>query len=218
VNDEPSLHPIRGGNGSGKQEEEAARAGDSLRESLALPTATVVDNSAGAYPTEVWEARYFDTDRRGTLTSRRVQVRVPEGLARSCDPIAEGQPGCVYAVRRWGFALRPSALVKAGFDPTPLLATGADDEYLRAVLQAAAFDLPGEFIIASPEHPFLLAAGDGLLRGSSVTWRSYLGALSFFVSGGRVNASFIRFWAEAEASYRQAVEFCLQALQAPGEG
>jgi len=42
----------------------------------------------------------------------------------------EGQPGCVYAVRRWGFALRPSALVKAGFDPTPLLATDDDGELL----------------------------------------------------------------------------------------
>jgi len=217
VNGEPILHPIRGGNGSGKPEEPAPRAGDSLRESLALPTATVVDNSAGAYPTEVWEARYLSTDRRGTLTSRRVQVRVPAGLARTCEPIMEGQPGCVYAVRRWGFALRPSALVKAGFDPTPLLATDDDGELLRAILQAAAFDLPGEFIIASPEHPFQLVAGDGLLRGSFVTWRTYLGALSFFVSGGRVNASFIRFWAESEASYRQAVEFCLQALQATGE-
>ena len=218
MNGEPTLHPIRGGNGSGKPEEPVPRAGDSLRESLALPTATVVDNSAGAYPTEVWEARYFDTDRRGTLTSRQVQVCVPAGLAGTCDPITEGQPGCVYAVRRWGFALRPSALIKAGFDPTPLLATGDDGELLRAILQAAAFDLPGEFIIASPEHPFRLVAGDGLLRGSFVAWRTYLGALSFFVSGGRVNASFIRFWAESEASYRQAVEFCLKALQATEEG
>ena len=217
MNREPTLHPIRGGNGSGKVEEPTPRASDSLRESLTQPTATVVDNSGGAYPTEVWEARYFDTDHRGTLTSRQVQVYVPAGLASTCDPITEGQPGCVYAVRRWGFALRPSALVKAGFDPTLLLATGGDSELLRAILQAAAFDLPGEFIIASPEHPFRLVAGDGLLRGSFVAWRTYLGALSFFVSGGRVNASFIRFWAESADSYRQAVEFCLQALRDTGE-
>ncbi len=30
--------------------------------------------------------------------------------------------------------------------------------------------------------------------------------------------AFIRFWAESQASYRQAVEFCLQALQETGEG
>jgi hypothetical protein len=44
-------------------------------------------------------------------------------------------------------------------------------------------------------------------------WRTYLGALSFFVSGGQVDASFIRFWAEAEQSYRQAVDLCLATLQ-----
>jgi hypothetical protein len=44
-------------------------------------------------------------------------------------------------------------------------------------------------------------------------WRTYLGALAFFTSGGRIDADFIRFWAEAEASYQQAVSLCLAALQ-----
>jgi hypothetical protein len=123
----------------------------------------------------------------------------------------------VYAVRRWGFALRPSVLEAARFELKPLLTTHSDGEALRAVLQAAAFDLPGEFIIASPEHPFRLVAPDGTLRGSSIQWRTYLGALAFFASDGRVDAPFIRFWLEAEKSYSQAVEFCLMALTLPVE-
>jgi hypothetical protein len=116
-------------------------------------------------------------------------------------------------VRRWGFALQPSALARAGFDPSPRLARGDDAEVLGAFLQAAAFDLPGDFVIASPEHPFRLVAPDGMLRGSFTQWRTYLGALSFYVSGGQVDASFLRYWAEAEPSYRQAVDLCLEALQ-----
>jgi len=48
---------------------------------------------------------------------------------------------------------------------------------LQRILQAAAFELPGEFVIASPEHPLRLVAPDGTLRGSGIQWRTYLGAL-----------------------------------------
>lgn len=184
------------------------RSGDSLRESTALPTATVVDNSGGAYPTEVWEATYFSVGRQGALTAHRITVHVPAGLSAVCPPIRIGQTGCVYAVRRWGFALRPSALAAADF-----VQASDDHEYMRALFQAGAFDLPGEFIIASPEHPFRLVAPDHTLRGSSMQWRTYLGALAFFASGGQVDAAFIRFWAEAEPSYYQAVELCLAAIR-----
>jgi hypothetical protein len=195
--------------------EQTERRGDSLRASTAPPTATVVDNSGGAYPTEAWEVTYFSASHTGALTAHRVAVRVPAGLGAVCARIPIGHAGCIYAVRRWGFALRPSALAAAGFDPTPLLRTGDDAELLRAMLHAASFDLPGEFILASPEHPFRLVAADRTLRGSSMAWRTYLGALSFFVSGGQVDASFIRFWAEARESYHQAVDICLAALNIP---
>jgi hypothetical protein len=183
------------------------RQKDSLRQSDVAPGTTIVDNSQGRYATEDWEATYFDVGHLGSLTARRVTVRLPAGL------VLIGQPGCVYAVRRWGFALRPSALEAAGFDPASLLTTGDDAEALRVMLHAAAFDLPGEFIIASPEHPFRLVAPDGTLRGSSVWWRTYLGALTFFVSEGEIDADFVHLWAEAEESYRLAVDICLAALQ-----
>lgn len=220
MRDDSILRRIAGGDGAGEPGAEPERQkdmGDDLRPSATPRAATVIDNSGGAYPTEDWQALYFNTDHRGVLTEHAVRVRVPAGLAAACTPIRLGDPGCVYAVRRWGFALRPSALDEAGFDPTPLLTTGDDAEFLRAMLRAAAFELPGEFVIASPEHPFRLVAPDGQLRGSFIGWRTYLGALSYYVSGGKVNASFIRFWAESEDSYRQAVEFCLEALRNPGD-
>jgi hypothetical protein len=190
------------------------RGGDSLGGTEVPLDVTMVDNSDGAYPTEDWQVSYFSANRQGALSVRRVTVRVPLGLAEACPRVPLGQPGCVHGVRRWGFALRPSCLIAAGFDPVPLL-TGCDDaDALRAILHAAAIELPGEFIVASPEHPFRLVAPDGMLRGSSTQWRTYLGALSFFASGGRVDAAFIRFWAEAEQSYHQAVGFCLAALTA----
>jgi hypothetical protein len=185
----------------------------SLRPSEVAPGTVIVDNSEGRYPTEEWEATYFDVSPLGALTARRVALRLPAGLASVCPHVRIGQLGCVYAIRRWGFALRPSALEAAGFDPVALSTTGQDADVLRAMLHAAAFDLPGEFIIASPEHPFRLVAPDGKLRGSSVWWRTYLGALTFYVSEGEIDADFIHLWAEAEESYHLAVDICLAALQ-----
>jgi hypothetical protein len=176
--------------------------------------ATVVDNSAGRYPTEDWQALYFSVSPRGALSEHRVTVRVPVGLEAVCPAVRVGWPGCVYAVRRWGFVLRPSALADAGFDLGNPSTAEEDAEALRTILRASAFDLPGEFVIAGPEHPFRLVGADGTLRGSSIRWRTYLGALSFYVSGGRTDADFVRFSLEAEESYRQAVEFCLAALGA----
>jgi hypothetical protein len=173
----------------------------------------MIDNSAGLYPTDRWEATYFSVSRQGALTAHRIAVCVPAGLDRACARVPLGQPGCIYAVRRWGFALRPSALDAAGFDPTPWLASSEEPEALQLFFQAAAFELPGEFIIASPEHPFRLVAGDGTLRGSSVQWRTYLGALAFFASGGQVDADLVRFWVEARESYYEAVEACLAVIR-----
>jgi hypothetical protein len=191
------------------------RRGDTLRESTAPATAVIVDNSDGLYPTEEWEATYFSVSCKGALIAHRLAVRVPAGLDQVCPPVLIGQPGCVYAVRRWGFALRPAALEAVGFDPTLWLIGSDDADILRAFFRAAAFDLPGEFIIASPEHPFRLVSPDGRLRGSSMQWRTYLGALVFFASGGQVDADLLRFRLEAETSYQKAVDLCLAALASP---
>ena len=196
--------------------ENEGRQRDSLRQSTVPLGTAVVDNSAGRYPTEEWQASYFSVSSDGALSEHCVTVRVPVGLEKVCPPVRVGYPGCVYAVRRWGFILRPSALADAGVDlGEPGLAE--DESTLRTILSASAFDLPGVFVIASPEHPFRLVGVDGTLRGSSILWRTYLGALSFYVSGGRTDADFVRFSMEAEESYRQAVEVCLEALGATAD-
>lgn len=189
------------------------RQRDSLRQSTVPLGTEVVDNSEGLYPTEGWQASYFSVDSDGGLSEHSVTVRVPVGLEAVCPPVRVGYPGCVYAVRRWGFILRPSALADAGVDLGESVLPD-DEGALRTILRASAFDLPGAFVIASPEHPFRLVGADGTLRGSSILWRTYLGALSYYVSGGQTDADFVRFSMEAEESYRQAVEVCLEALAA----
>lgn len=188
-------------------------AGDPRQKSDISPAATMNTSDAGQ-ATEEWQAAYFSVDQRGALAEQRVPVHVPGGLARVCPPVPIGAAGCVYGVRRWGFILRPSALEAAGLDPTSLSSEGDDVSIVGAMLRAATYELPGEYIIASPEHPFRLLAHDGILRGGSTRWRTYLGALAFFASCGETDAPFIRFWAEAEDSYRVAVDHCLMSLKA----
>jgi len=122
-------------------------------------------------------------------------------------------------VRRWGVACRTSLLETMGFDPAVLvpflpeqLEDTAGQELLSAMLRVTWFDLPGYFIIASDEHPLLLFDPEDYLKGSYTRWRTYLGALAFLVSGGKVNADFIRLYREFPASYGEAVEILLEML------
>ena len=102
-----------------------------------------------------------------------------------------------------------SSLEAAGFKPITLPTETDGVSVMGAMLRAAAYELPGEYLIASPEHPFRLVAHDGIMRGGSTQWRTYLGALAFFASGGEMDAPLIRFWVKAEDSYCVAVEHCL---------
>jgi len=126
-------------------------------------------------------------------------------------------------VRRWGMACYPSLLEDIGFDPEPLLgaqAEGNGSALLRIILEVTHFDLPGHFIIASDEHPFRLYAPDGTLKGSYTRWCTYLGALAYLVSGGKVSAGFLRLWQDAPATYAEAVGYLQPVLKraasAPG--
>jgi hypothetical protein len=169
----------------------------------------------GAYPIEMWRAGYWCVDAHGRLAANQAILDVPQGLGDACPPVQLGQRGCVYGVRRWGVILRPSALEHIAFDPAGFLPTDAEDEdWVRAMLDVVTFELPGGLILASPTHPFRLFGADGRLRGSSVTERSYLGALAFYLSNGAVDASFVSLLVEAPDSYRQAVVFALEGLQA----
>jgi hypothetical protein len=79
------------------------------------------------------------------------------------------------------------------------------------------FDLPGHFIIASQEHPFLLFDPQGILKGSYTRWYTYLGALAYLASGGLVKASFQQLWGENDKLYQEALGFLREALRKEGE-
>jgi hypothetical protein len=198
-------------------------AGNTLRRSGAAPDTEIVNNYPGRYSTEDWQARYWTVAEGGDLRGRVVTVQLPQGCSAACLEIEVGQNGCVHRVRRWGFACYISLLGEIGFDPISLLTHdrerfpgGDDQELLQAMIGVTHFDLPGHFIIASREHPFLLFDPQGALKGSYIRWYTYLGALAYLASDGRVRANFQRLWGENERLYREAVGFLRGALRREG--
>ncbi len=190
--------------------------GNALRRSRAANDTTVVNNLPGRYPVEDWLARYWTVTESGELEQRQVTIQLPRGYAGACLEIEVGYNGCIDRVRRWGVTCYISVLNDIGFDPQSLLThdrvrfPGGDDQEIIHVLMAAThFDLPGHFVIASPEHPFLLFAPDGCLKGSYTRWWTYLGALAYLTSGGAVSASFLLTAEEAPSLYRQALGYLL---------
>jgi hypothetical protein len=94
-------------------------------------------------------------------------------------------------VRRWGLACLPSLLEEIGLDPAPLADSDASpSEFVRVYLMATHFDLPGGFIIADPDYALLLFDPAGTLKGACINGISYLGALAWMATGGRVAADF----------------------------
>jgi len=194
-------------------------AGNIFRRTSAAPDTKVVNNYPGRYPTEDWKARYWTVTERGDLQERVVAIELPRGCTAACLEVEVGQSGCVHRVRRWGFACYASLLEEIGFDPAPLLTYdrerfpgGDDQELLQVMIGVTHFDLPGHFIIASQEHPFLLFDPRGTLKGSHTSWYTYLGALAYLASNGWVKASFQRLWREDEGLYQEAVGFLMGAL------
>jgi hypothetical protein len=181
-------------------------SGNVFRPSSASPEAKVVKNFFGHYPTEDWWAQYWDVTADGSLARRKVTVRLPLGFRRVSPPVAIGQPGCIYAVRRWGLACRTSLLQEIPFDPAAYLSVEAtDEEVLHLMYTATWFDLPGYFIIASDEHPFYLYDPDSALKGTCVDWFTYLGALTYLYTDGDVKGSFVHVFRESASLYRQAL-------------
>jgi hypothetical protein len=195
-------------------------AGNMMRRSTAPPDAEVINNFPGRYPTEDWRAYYWVVTETGDLMDRKVTIQLPRGYADVCLKVEIGQNGCIYRVRRWGVACYASLLEEMGFDPGPLLTHdqerfpgGEVQEILRMMIQATHFDLPGYFVIASQQHPFLLFDPEGTLKGSYTKWRTYLGALAWLASDGKVNADFELLRITNPELYRESVGYLLSALQ-----
>jgi hypothetical protein len=188
--------------------------GNAFYPSRASPEVQVVSNLPGRYPVEDWRTYYWAVDDDGSVRERYVTVQLPQGYADACPPVKWGEPGCVYHVRRWGLACRPSLLETIGFDPVGLVSPDAPaSELLRIYLEATHFDLPGGFIIADPDYALLLFDPAGDLKGSCITGISYLGALAWMATDGRVAADFQRMRREAPEFYRWAVDSFSRGLR-----
>lgn len=197
---------------------------NTMRLSTARDDGQPIDNLPGLYPTEDWIVHYWDVERQGRLRSRQATICLPAGYARACRVVSIGQAGCVHQVRRWGVQCYTRILQDIGFDPTQYLGAGVadspartDQELIAILLQATHFDLPGHFVIASDQHPLLLFAPDGTLRGSDTRWYSYLGALAYIVSEGKVSRRFGRLYAADRTLHDKALHYLLQALQSRGQ-
>ena len=191
-----------------------------MRRSRAPLQAKVINNLPGLYPVEDWRAYYWTVTPQGDLEERWVTIQLPQGLAEVCSVVRIGQEGCVYRVRRWGLACRPSLLEYLDLDVTSLLTHdrarfpgGDDQELVYLVTQITHFDLPGYFIIASEEHPLLLFDPVGDLKGSYTRWHTYLGALAWLVSGGRVNTRGHLLWTEERALYYEALQYLREMMK-----
>ncbi len=189
------------------------RGGNAYRPTVAPPDAEVINNLPGLYPVEDWRVCYWTVGEDGALRERAVTLQLPAGYAHSCGPVRVGEAGCVLRVRRWGVGCRISLLERTGFDRLAILGPDAPDELLLEVCFASThFDLPGGFVIADPEYPLLLFDPEGVLKGSSTWGISYLGALAYLVSGGRVASDFQRTRRTAPRLYRTAVAELLECL------
>jgi len=198
-------------------------SGNTMRLSTAKDDGRPINNLPGLYPTEDWVVHYWDVEPRGELRSRQAVMQLPYGYANACPEVRIGESGCVHSVRRWGVQCYTRILQDIGFDPFSYLSHdserfpgGDDEEIISILIHATHFDLPAYFVIASEQHPLLLFDPQGILKGSYTHWHSYLGALAYIVSQGKVNRYFSRLYAENRPLYDEALTYLLQALQQSG--
>jgi hypothetical protein len=75
------------------------------------------------------------------------------------------------------------------------------------------FDLPGHFIVASQEHPFLLFDPEGDLKGSDTHWFTQAGALAYLVSDGQIKISFDLVWQKDKHLYHKVMQWLNDELE-----
>ncbi len=188
------------------------RVGNQFRESSARADELVAENLPNLYPVEEWRAFYWTMNPDGRVEEGRAILRLPRGVGEIAPRIEIGEPGVIEHVRRWGVALHGGILEEIGFDPTPLMSHDRsrfltdDAEALYLITYVTHFDLPGFFILASEEHPFLLFDPEGDLKGSYTRWYTHAGALAFLVTDGRLQASFGLTWQEDRGLYNRVMK------------
>jgi hypothetical protein len=195
------------------------RSGSQLRKSSAGADDLFADNLPNLFPIEEWRAFYWTMNPEGKLEEGRAVLRLPLGVSEVTHEIEFGESGVIENVRRWGVALRGGMLEAIGFDPTPLLSRDRsrfltdDAEALHLITNITHFDVPGFFVIASEEHPFLLFDPDGNLKGSYSRWYTFAGALAYLVSDGKVQTSFGLTWQENRNLYSRVIKILNEELE-----
>lgn len=197
--------------------------GDQFRESSFQSAETPAQNLPDLFPVEEWRAHYWTLERSGSLVTAHAAIHLPHGLASVTAPVEIGEPGVVERVRRWGVTLRGGIYEDLQFDLTPLLThdprfSSDDAEALHLITMLTHFDLPGYFIIASEEHPFLLFDPEGILKGSYTRWFTYAGALAFLISDGKMRVSFDLVWREDRQLYRRVMNWLNEELHRRSRG
>lgn len=191
--------------------------GDQFRPS-AQPTDSIVENLPNLFPTEEWRAFYWTLEPDGTLATAHAVIRLPRGLGAVTKRVAIGEYGIIEHTRRWGVTLRGGFIDYIDLDLDALMTHdrtrfGSDDaEALHLMTLLTHFDLPGHFILASDEHPFLLFDPNGDLKGSDTHWFTHAGALAFLISDGEIKISFELVWKQDKDLYHKVMEWLNQEL------
>ncbi len=178
----------------------------------------VANNLPNLFPVEEWRAFYWTLERDGELTTAYADIHLPEGLSAVTPRVSIGEPGIVEHVRRWGVTLRGGYIQELELDLDAYLShdrsrfSSDDAEALHLMTMLTHFDLPGNFIIASQEHPFLLFDPEGDLKGSDTHWFTHAGALTYLVTDGKVKISFDLVWQKDRALYDKVMQWLNEEL------
>lgn len=191
--------------------------GDQFRKS-SLRVEDISDNLPDLFPVEAWRAFYWTLEPDGGLTTAYADIHLPVGLTDVTDRVSIGEPGIIEHVRRWGVTLRGGYIQALNLDLDAYLShdrkrfSSDDAEALHLMTVLTHFDLPGYFIVASEEHPFLLFDPEGDLKGSDAGWFTHAGALAYHVTDGKVKISFDLVWQKDRALYAKVMEWLNQEL------
>lgn len=192
-------------------------SGDQFRESLQRND-IIVENLPNRFPVEEWRAFYWTLEPDGNLTTTHAVIHLPRGLGRVTPRVSIGQHGIIKHSRRWGITLRGGYVQPLELNLDSLLThdrarfSSDDAEALHVMTLLTHFDLPGFFIIASDEHPFLLFDPEGDLKGSDTRWFTHAGALAYLVSDGEIKISFDLVWEKDRELYKKVMQWLNQEL------
>lgn len=117
-----------------------------------------------AYEVEKWELDYFTVDNGELLNRSGAKCYLPMGyeLAYDNHSICERRSGPVKKVQAWGVIFEESYLNWCpDYQMKKIAAARKPSEAERWDAQAATWDLPGTFVLASKEEPFTVKSPAG---------------------------------------------------------